>query len=225
MESQPWLNRVRERLVRQLLPPSYVQRFVEELSDHLEDVKEDGMDQNSSSRLGDPEQVADTAVAAYRRRSFRPTSGGGVPGVWDLACRVAGCPIRYVSASLCLFGRLRSWPRYSQAAGSLWGCGIGGCMPCRFIADRRHSLDPRKHRLLPTYKTVGCQQKVDSCVLCDTCRTRIINLLLAGRIGKTSVAFRRLLVLALARGRLGGPNAASRQSQRSSRHRLVVPAA
>ncbi|MGO8744933.1 MAG: HAAS signaling domain-containing protein [Thermoguttaceae bacterium] len=70
MESQPWLNRVRERLVRQLLPPSYVQRFVEELSDHLEDVKEDGMDQNSFSRLGDPEQVADTAVAAYRRRSF-----------------------------------------------------------------------------------------------------------------------------------------------------------
>ena len=70
MESQPWINRVRERLVRQLLPPSYVQRFVEELSDHLEDVKEDGMDHNSSSRLGDPEQVADTAVAAYRRRSF-----------------------------------------------------------------------------------------------------------------------------------------------------------
>jgi hypothetical protein len=39
-----------------------------ELSDHLEDVKEDGME--AVSRLGDPEQVADDAVTAYKRRSF-----------------------------------------------------------------------------------------------------------------------------------------------------------
>ncbi len=70
MESQPWLNRVRQRLAKHVLPPSYVQRFIEELSDHLDDLKAEGMDQNSSSRLGEPEQVADTAVAAYRRRSF-----------------------------------------------------------------------------------------------------------------------------------------------------------
>jgi hypothetical protein len=69
MENQPWLNRVRERLARQLLPPSYVQRFMEEFSDHLEDLKEEGMEA-ASSRLGEPEQVADNAVVAYRRRSF-----------------------------------------------------------------------------------------------------------------------------------------------------------
>ena len=130
MESQPWLNRVRERLARQLLPPSYVQRFVEELSDHLEDVKEDGMDHNSSSRLGEPGTSGRHCRCCLSTAQFSwPTSGGGVPGVWDLACRVAGRPILCVNASLCLFGRLRSWHRYSQAAGSLWGCGIGGCMP------------------------------------------------------------------------------------------------
>ncbi len=68
MESKPWLSRVRQRLVRQLLPPSYVQRFMEELSDHVADLKEENME--AVSRLGDPEQVADNAVAAYRRRSF-----------------------------------------------------------------------------------------------------------------------------------------------------------
>ena len=40
MANQPWLDEVRERLARQALPPSYIQRFMEELSDHLEDIKE-----------------------------------------------------------------------------------------------------------------------------------------------------------------------------------------
>jgi hypothetical protein len=70
MDSQPWLSRVRKRLAKHALPPSYVQRFMEELADHLADLKEEGMDQNSSSRLGEPEQVAEAAVTAYRRRSF-----------------------------------------------------------------------------------------------------------------------------------------------------------
>ncbi len=70
MANPSWLDDVRKRLARQLLPPSYVQRFIEELSDHLDDLKEEGMDQNSSSRLGKPEQVAEAAAVAYRRRSF-----------------------------------------------------------------------------------------------------------------------------------------------------------
>jgi len=68
MADSSWLDRVRERLARQLLPPSYVQRFMDELADHVNDLKEENM--KAVSRLGDPEQVADTAVAAYRRRSF-----------------------------------------------------------------------------------------------------------------------------------------------------------
>jgi hypothetical protein len=70
MGDQPWLDRVRERLARRRLPPGYVQRFIEELADHLEDLKGEGMEANASSRLGEPEQLANAAVAAYRRRSF-----------------------------------------------------------------------------------------------------------------------------------------------------------
>ena len=70
MANLSWLDDVRQRLARQrVLPPSYVQRFVEELSDHLDDLKEESMEVDAISRLGEPEQVADAAVAAYRRRS------------------------------------------------------------------------------------------------------------------------------------------------------------
>jgi len=70
MDNQPWLDSVREQLARHRLPPSYVQRFTEELSDHLEDLNENGLEADASSRLGEPKQVAAAAVAAYRRRSF-----------------------------------------------------------------------------------------------------------------------------------------------------------
>ncbi len=70
MDNPPWLDRVRKQLARHDLPPSYVQRFVEELGDHLKDLEEEGMEADASSRLGEPEQVTNAAVAAYRRRSF-----------------------------------------------------------------------------------------------------------------------------------------------------------
>jgi hypothetical protein len=70
MANQPWLDSVRERLARQALPSAYIERLTEELSDHLEELKEDGMEANPSARLGEPEQVVAAAAAAYRRRSF-----------------------------------------------------------------------------------------------------------------------------------------------------------
>ncbi len=70
MDSQPWLDSVRKRLARQSLPSAYVRRFMEELSDHFEDLKEENMESDAVSRMGKPEQVGDNAVAAYRRRSF-----------------------------------------------------------------------------------------------------------------------------------------------------------
>jgi hypothetical protein len=70
MANPSWLDDVRKRLFRQGLPPSYVQRFMDELSDHVADLKEENMEGDAVSRLGEPEQVADNAVAAYRRRSF-----------------------------------------------------------------------------------------------------------------------------------------------------------
>jgi hypothetical protein len=70
MGDQPWLNRVRERLARQALPSAYIRRLMEELSDHLEDFKEESMETDAYCRLGEPEQVAEAAATAYRRRSF-----------------------------------------------------------------------------------------------------------------------------------------------------------
>ncbi len=70
MGEQLWLESVRQRLTKHDLPSSYVQRFTEELGDHLEDLKAEGAEADASSRLGEPEQVAQAAVTAYRRRSF-----------------------------------------------------------------------------------------------------------------------------------------------------------
>jgi hypothetical protein len=72
MGKPPWLDEVLRRLQRHALPTNYVKRFVDELSDHLEDLKEEtmGTEADVSLRLGKPEQVANAAVAAFRRRSF-----------------------------------------------------------------------------------------------------------------------------------------------------------
>jgi hypothetical protein len=72
MANISWIDEVRQRLARHALPPAYIRRFMEELSDHLEDLKEENMSTDAGvlSRLGDPNQVADAAVVVYRRRSF-----------------------------------------------------------------------------------------------------------------------------------------------------------
>ena len=72
MANQRWLDEVRERLARQALPPAYIRRFMEELSDHFHDITEEtmGTEANAWSRLGEPNEVAEAAVRAYRRRSF-----------------------------------------------------------------------------------------------------------------------------------------------------------
>jgi hypothetical protein len=72
MANRRWLEEVQERLARSALPPGYIRRFMEELSDHLQDLTEENMstEANASSRLGEPQEVARAAAAAYRRRSF-----------------------------------------------------------------------------------------------------------------------------------------------------------
>jgi hypothetical protein len=72
MANQPWLDEVRGQLAKHTLPPAYIGRFMEELSDHFHDITEETMstEANVASRLGEPNQVAEAAVTAYRRRSF-----------------------------------------------------------------------------------------------------------------------------------------------------------
>ena len=100
MANQPWLDEVRRRLAKHALPPSYIQRFVEELSDHLEDFKEENMGTEADvcSRLGEPEQVAKAAVVAYRRRSFlgrHPTAAFLVFAVSPVATLIATALVVY----------------------------------------------------------------------------------------------------------------------------------
>jgi hypothetical protein len=72
MASQPWVDEVQEQLAKHALPHSYVKRFVEELTDHLEDLKEETMSTEADvfSRLGNPVDVARKTVSEYRQRSF-----------------------------------------------------------------------------------------------------------------------------------------------------------
>ena len=72
MANQAWLDEVRERLAKHTLPPAYIRRFMDELSDHFQDITEENMgtEANVLSRLGEPEHVAESAATAYRRRSF-----------------------------------------------------------------------------------------------------------------------------------------------------------
>jgi hypothetical protein len=72
MASLSWLDEVISQLTGRGLPAAYVERFVMELSDHLEDLTEENMSTDSEllSRLGHPEQVAEAAAVAYRRRGY-----------------------------------------------------------------------------------------------------------------------------------------------------------
>jgi hypothetical protein len=72
MANRRWLDDVVAQLAGRGLPPAYVERFAEELSDHLQDLTEENMSMESelAARLGRPEQVAEAAAVAYRRRGY-----------------------------------------------------------------------------------------------------------------------------------------------------------
>ena len=72
MQSQRWLESVREQLVARRLQRDYIERFVDELADHFHDLTEESMksEQEAILRLGEPTQVAKAAARAYHRRTF-----------------------------------------------------------------------------------------------------------------------------------------------------------
>jgi hypothetical protein len=71
MGKQRWLDNLQRQLIGRNLPSKYVQRFLEEAADHLEDLMEETMEKTDfSARMGESEHVAEAAVAEYRRRGF-----------------------------------------------------------------------------------------------------------------------------------------------------------
>ncbi|HWA98689.1 MAG TPA: hypothetical protein VG713_09360 [Pirellulales bacterium] len=74
MASQAWRSQLIEALHRQHLPRRYIERLVEELSDHADDLflESPNMDvqPHNDARLGTAEQLAQTAKLHFRRSTF-----------------------------------------------------------------------------------------------------------------------------------------------------------
>lgn len=76
MDAQRWLSHFRNELTRHRLPPHYVERLAQELSDHIHDFMEDRMSTDAkdlpglSRHLGVPGRVATEAAMEYRRGKF-----------------------------------------------------------------------------------------------------------------------------------------------------------
>ncbi len=74
MASPQWRSRLVEAMRRQGLPTAYVNRLVDELCDHAENIlmENSGMDaeQIAMDRLGSPEQLAEVARCEFQRRTF-----------------------------------------------------------------------------------------------------------------------------------------------------------
>jgi hypothetical protein len=75
MVNPAWREELRRELARRGLPPSYIERLVQELCDHFDDMEEEvGMEAGSScspdERMGQPTNLAAAAVAEYHKRAF-----------------------------------------------------------------------------------------------------------------------------------------------------------
>lgn len=76
MDARHWLEQLRAELVRRELPLVYVQRFVDELTDHITDSTEDSMRKDAHespaacAALGDPTEIAAQAASHYQARTF-----------------------------------------------------------------------------------------------------------------------------------------------------------
>jgi hypothetical protein len=102
MDSRPWPDQLRHKLQMQNLPPAYIDRLVEELSDHLLDTQSEttSMDaHNAQSRLGSTDQIAAAATHEFRRRTF----AGRHPWLTFVALPVAFVPLVFIASILAVF--------------------------------------------------------------------------------------------------------------------------
>jgi hypothetical protein len=73
MDGRPWHEKLREDLLRQGLPASYIDRLVEELDNHVIDLQTENksMDAHQAfEQLGTTQQLVAVARQEYRRHSF-----------------------------------------------------------------------------------------------------------------------------------------------------------
>lgn len=102
MSTRPWPDELRHKLHMQNLPPAYIDRLVEELSEHVLDTQSEttSMDaQNALNRLGSTDQIAAAVTQEFRSRTF----AGRYPWLAFVALPVAVIPLVFVSSILGLF--------------------------------------------------------------------------------------------------------------------------
>jgi hypothetical protein len=106
MDSREWPEQLRQQLRRQRLPPAYIDRLVEELSDHLIDSQTEHPSMeahNAFVRLGSTNTIAATAGHEFRRRTF----AGRHPWLTFVVFPFAFIPSLFVSLLAALFAM--SW--------------------------------------------------------------------------------------------------------------------
>jgi hypothetical protein len=114
-----WLDKVRERLARQALQRNYMQRFMEELSDHLDDLKEENMESDATSRMGEPEQVPTNSAPMRQRLPILGSCG---------ACYCANTDGNRRFTFRCVLSGTDSRRRFRRAAGV-----PAAQIPCRIV--------------------------------------------------------------------------------------------
>ncbi|OWK41745.1 HAAS signaling domain-containing protein [Fimbriiglobus ruber] len=73
MDRRPWSERVEAELVRRGVPARFRARFVAELRDHIDDLKDEESDMTEETiegRFGAPDRVAAAAAEEYRRAGW-----------------------------------------------------------------------------------------------------------------------------------------------------------
>jgi hypothetical protein len=73
-ELERWREELLQSLARQRVPPKWRDRLIEELEDHLSDLKENQMSMDANltaqERLGTPDELASAAAGEYRKLGF-----------------------------------------------------------------------------------------------------------------------------------------------------------
>jgi hypothetical protein len=102
MPVRHWLESIRKECARQGLPPSYVERLVSELSDHVTEFNEGSNSMEANERqpsvLGSASEIAAVATSEYRRRRF----SGRHPWLAFVIAPTLALPLLWAT-SLCLF--------------------------------------------------------------------------------------------------------------------------
>jgi hypothetical protein len=103
MANRHWRDRLRQALARQALPAAYVERLVEELSDHAADLslEDSSMEApNIDDRLGSPDHLAIAARREFQRRMF----AGRHPALVFLGGPLVVVCAMFVASTLLLLG-------------------------------------------------------------------------------------------------------------------------